>query len=44
MTMTTTPSISQKKRKAFQGKDVYDHDHPLKFPIEEESFSREGCV
>ena len=45
MTMTTSPSISHMRRRAFETKALYDHDHqPFNFPEEEESFSEEGCV
>ena len=42
MTMTTIPSISKKRRRAFVREAVYDHDyHPFPFPEEEESFSKD---
>ena len=38
MTMTTIPSISKKRKRAFERKAVYDDDyHPFPFPQEEES-------
>ena len=38
-TQTTIPSLFQKRRGAFQRKDVFDHDHhPSHFPEEEDNF------